>query len=54
MLIFYICDRTKCDECHSECKYTSDEAHAKNKGNQMEFEPVGGDLWEVEDGISHL
>lgn len=52
MMIFYLCDRKKCDECHEECKHTSDESHAKNKGKQMDFKPIGADLWEVEDAIS--
>lgn len=30
MKIFYICDRTKCENCHKECGHTKDIEHAKN------------------------
>ena len=30
MKIIYICDRTKCENCHKECSHTKDIEHAKN------------------------
>ena len=28
--ILYVCDRTKCPECHDECEHTTDISHAVN------------------------
>lgn len=28
--VFYICDRIKCENCHENCKHTTDIKHAKN------------------------
>lgn len=30
-MVFYICDRKKCERCSSECLHTSDYKHAANK-----------------------
>lgn len=44
--IFYICDRKKCEHCHSECRYTSDIRHAANFKDQHQL--VNGELVETE------
>lgn len=28
--IYYVCDRTACENCNPDCNHTSDVAHAKN------------------------
>lgn len=28
--VLYICDRIKCENCHENCKHTTDIEHAKN------------------------
>lgn len=48
--ILYICDRKKCEVCHSECTHTLDPKHAanfeqQNIGNALlitEKKPAGG------------
>lgn len=29
-MIFYICDREQCENCHDECKHTTDIKHSVN------------------------
>lgn len=29
--IFYLCDRKACENCHEECRHTSDVEHAVNR-----------------------
>ena len=38
--ILYICDRTLCENCHEECRYTTHIDHAVN------FEKIDGYIWE--------
>lgn len=54
---FYLCDKkrkeSKCEMCRfipdNPCKYTSDINHAKNKGEKMRFEIIGGYEWEIDE-----
>lgn len=53
----YICDRTKCENCSPECRYTFDHNYAKHKGSIPDISKTfvittnGQDMsiWEKED-----
>ena len=47
VMVFFVCDREKCDHCHPECHHTLSLYHAKYE-DHTEFEPDShGNLWEV-------
>lgn len=52
--IYYLCDKRKCDHCHSYCKYTADIMHAKNykRNAGMFMEKERQEIMEPNDGQS--
>ena len=53
LMIFYLCDMRKCQNCsgktHDQCFHTSDKSHAKYKDDtEREFEQYGLFLFEKE------
>ena len=50
MKILYLCDRLKCENCHNECKHTSDITHAINF-REPDFSDNKTIYWEKEEGM---
>lgn len=48
MAILYLCDRKACENCHEECKHTSDIRHAINFEQYHADGVEAGDFWEKE------
>ena len=53
VMVFFVCDREKCERCYPECRHTLSLFHAKYETHD-EFEPdTHGNLWEVERKEDH-
>lgn len=48
MAILYLCDRKACENCHEECKHTSDIRHAVNFEQDHADGVEVGNFWEKE------
>lgn len=48
MAILYLCDRKACENCHEECKHTSDIRHAINFEQDHADGVEVGNFWEKE------
>lgn len=46
--VFYLCDRKACNNCHEECKHTSDIRHAVNFYQPHELDPDKSAYFELE------
>ena len=48
MAILYLCDRKACENCHEECKHTTDIRHAVNFEQYHADGVEVGNFWEKE------
>lgn len=46
IIIMYLCDRKKCENCREECQHTTDANHAIHK---IKFKNYGNVIVEVEE-----
>lgn len=44
-MVFYICDREKCEHCNGDCHHTTDRLHARDQVHDFETS-ANGNMWE--------